>query len=195
MTPRSSQPAGDEQCSDGKNYLRRVLASCTYKAYNYDNKHHTHAVCRAVSCKRCQVAKSALARILQGVYCCHMAHAGLDSRKVMPHCEPCVLFLGVSKPAIHKQSTSCAHLMCLSNMYCTGQDPMLLAYLVYKLQDVPVPPAAPLGVVGVCLQVQPPVEPLPAGLAVLQQDQLAPWLAHRCHLLQHMQCLATGFLQ
>lgn len=61
-----------------------------------------------------------------------------------------------------------------------------------KLQDVSVPPAAPLGVMGFSFQIQPLIQPIPAGFAMLQQDELSPGPAHRCHLLHHTRNLRSA---
>jgi len=59
-------------------------------------------------------------------------------------------------------------------------------YLMHKLQNISVPPAAPLGKVRWCLIIQSVIQPLPGCLAMLQQDELPTRLAHCGHLL-HLQ--------
>ena len=55
---------------------------------------------------------------------------------------------------------------------------------MHKLQDISVPPAAPLGKVRLCLIIQSMIQPTPGCLAMLQQDELPTRLAHCGHLLQ-----------
>ncbi len=57
-------------------------------------------------------------------------------------------------------------------------------YLMHKLQNISVPPAAPLGKVRLCLIIQSVIQPDPGCLAMLQQDELPTRLAHCGHLLQ-----------
>ena len=55
---------------------------------------------------------------------------------------------------------------------------------MHKLQNIPVPPASPLGKVRLCLIIQSVIQPPPGCLAMLQQDELPTRLAHCGHLLQ-----------
>jgi len=72
-----------------------------------------------------------------------------------------------------------------SIMYCTTICMHFVKlHLTDKLQNVSVPPAAPLGKVRWCLIIQSVIQPPPGCLAVLQQDELPTRLAHCGHLLQ-----------
>ncbi len=55
---------------------------------------------------------------------------------------------------------------------------------MHKLQNISVPPAAPLGKVRLSLIIQSVIQPPPGCLAMLQQDELPTRLAHCRHLLQ-----------